>query len=148
MFPKAVSIKDLSFPQDSYSMLEIYPENSLPEVTRINEDGKEVIIYTSDVYNLFNQERFAGVAQNIVDSIRSNILAGGSQYQSILDGLSDQELMSAIKPRSLQSPSELMEYSKRVMNYLDLRLKQTQESSSDVVEELTKDVNSDVNENK
>ncbi len=122
MFPKAENIKDLSFPQDSYSMLEIYPENSLPEVTRINSDGQEVIILTSDVYNLFNQERFAGVAQNIVDSIRSNIIASGSQYQSVLDGLSDEELMSAVKPRSLQSPSELMEYSKRVMNYLDSRL--------------------------
>lgn len=122
MFPKAKNIEDLSFPQDSYTMLEIYPENSLPEVTRINADGKEVIIYTSDVYNLFNQERFAGVAQNIVDSIRSNILASGSQYQSILDGLSDEELMSAIKPRSLQSPSELMDYSKKVMAYLDSRI--------------------------
>lgn len=109
-------------------MLKIYPENSLPEVTRINSDGKEVIIYTSDVYNLFNQERFAGVAQNIVDSIRSNILARGSKYQSILDGLSDEELMSAIKPRSLQSPSELMEYSKKVMAYLDSRLDSMSES--------------------
>ena len=81
-----------------------------------------MIIYTSDVYNLFNQERFAGVAQNIVDSIRSNILASGSQYQTILDGLSDEELMSAVKPRSLQSPSELMEYSKKVMSYLDSRI--------------------------
>lgn len=129
MFPKAVNVKDLSFPQDSYSMLEIYPENSLPEVTRINSDGKEVIIFTSDVYNLFNQERFAGVAQNIVDSIRSNILASGSQYQQILDGLSDDELMSAIKPRSLQSPSELMEYSKKVMSYLDSRMASLSEPS-------------------
>ncbi len=127
MFPKAENIKDLSFPQDSYSMLEIYPENSLPEVTRINSDGQEVFVFTSDVYNLFNQERFAGVAQNIVDSIRSNIIASGSQYQSILDGLSDEELMSAVKPRSLQSPSELMEYSKRVMNYLDTRLASSSE---------------------
>lgn len=129
MFPKAKYIEDVSFPQDSYTMLEIYPENSLPEVTRINEDGQEVIIHTSDVYNLSNQERFAGVAQNIVDSIRSNIIASGSQYQSILDGLSDEELMSAVKPRSLQSPSELMEYSKRVMNYLDSRLASQPEST-------------------
>lgn len=128
MFPKAKFIEDVSFPQDSYTMLEIYPENSLPEVTRINQDGQEVLIHTSDVYNLFNQERFAGVAQNIVDSIRSNIIASGSHYQSILDGLSDEELMSAVKPRSLQSPSELMEYSKKVMAYLDTRLSPSPES--------------------
>lgn len=129
MFPKAKYIEDVSFPQDSYTMLEIYPENSLPEVTRINQDGQEVIIFTSDVYNLFNQERFAGVAQNIVDSIRSNIIASGSQYQSILDGLSDEELISAVKPRSLQSPSELMEYSKKVMTYLDSRILSMSETS-------------------
>lgn len=128
MFPKAKYIEDISFPQDSYTMLEIYPENSLPEVTRINQDGQEVIIFTSDVYNLFNQERFAGVAQNIVDSIRSNIIASGSQYQSILDHLSDEELMSAVKPRSLQSPSELMAYSKQVMAYLDSRFASVSES--------------------
>lgn len=141
MFPKAEYIEDFSFPQDSYSMLEIYPENSLPEVTRINSDGKEVIIFTSDVYNLFNQERFAGVAQNIVDSIRSNIIASGSQYQSILDGLSDEELMTAVKPRSLQSPSELMEYSKKVMSYLDSRISLPEHSEPSDQEQSSADSN-------
>lgn len=119
MFNVPKPIESAAFMVAGISRLEQYPEYNLPNVTRINQDGKEEIIFTSDVYNLFNQERFAGVAQNIVDSIRSNILASGSQYQSILDGLSDEELMSAIKPRSLQSPSELMEYSKRVMSYID-----------------------------
>ena len=119
MFPQYKKIEFTLEPAYCESPVEHYPEYSLPEVTRIDKDGNEIVIFTSDVYNLFNQERFAGVAQNIVDSIRSNILASGSQYQSILDGLSDDELMAAIKPRSLQSPSELMEYSKRVMTYLD-----------------------------
>lgn len=121
MFPQYKNIEFTLEPAYCESPVVHYPEYSLPDVTRIDKDGNEIVIFTSDVYNLFNQERFAGVAQNIVDSIRSNILASGSQYQSILDGLSDEELMAAIKPRSLQSPSELMEYSKRVMAYLDSR---------------------------
>lgn len=125
MFPQYKYIEFTLEPAYCESPVEHYPEYSLPDVTRIDKDGNEIVIFTSDVYNLFNQERFAGVAQNIVDSIRSNILASGSQYQSILDGLSDEELMAAIKPRSLQSPSELMEYSKRVMSYLDSRLNET-----------------------
>lgn len=121
MFPKYSKIEYTLEPAYCESPVEQYPEYSLPAVTRIDKEGREVTIFTSEVYDLFNQQRFAGVAQNIVDSIRSNILASGSQYQSILDGLSDEELMAAIKPRSLQSPSELMEYSKRVMAYLDSR---------------------------
>lgn len=137
MFPKFDKIEYTLEPAFCESPVVIYPEYSLPEVTRIDKDGNEIVIFTGEVYNLFNQERFAGVAQNIVDSIRSNILASGSQYQSILDGLSDDELMAAIKPRSLQSPSELMEYSKRVMAYLDSRLSESvtavDEPSSDVL---------------
>lgn len=127
MFKVPNPIESVAFMVAGISRLEQYPEYNLPNVTRINQDGKEEIIFTSDVYNLFNQERFAGIAQNIVDSIRSNILASGSQYQSVLDGLSDEELMSAIKPRSLQSPSELMDYSKRVMAYLDSRMNENSE---------------------
>lgn len=138
MFPSFKEVDHVAMPIAGYSQLESYPEYSLPPVTRINRDGKEEIIYTSDVYNLFNQERFAGVAQNIVDSIRSNILAAGSQYQSILDNLSDEELFAAVKPRSIQSPAELMAYSKSVMAYLDSRLSVPE---SNVVEDTSSEDN-------
>lgn len=131
MFPIPKPIESAAFMVAGISCLEQYPEYNLPNVTRINQDGQEEIIFTSDVYNLFNQDRFAGIAQNIVDSIRSNILASGSQYQSVLDGLSDEELMSAIKPRSLQTPSELMDYSKRVMSYLDSRMNENPEPQTE-----------------
>ena len=138
MFTCRYKIENQVLPNPQYSVLDSYPEYSLPPVTYIASDGKEYEIVTGDVYNLFNQKRFEGVAQNIIDSIRSNIIAGGSQYQSVLDGLSDDELIRAIKPRSLQSPSELMEYSKRVMDYLDSRLSsQTENVSPDTITEDT-----------
>lgn len=145
MFPRYKKLDMEVVPSYTDSPLEMYPEYTLPNVTRIDSKGNEITVYTGDIYNLFNQKRFAGVAQNIIDSIRSNILATGSQYQSVLDGLSDDELFAAVKPRSIQSPSELMDYSKRVMSYLDARLSQItlKEDETSTLDETNNIPNSD-----
>lgn len=111
--------------------IEQYPEYQVPplQIPCINDEKELVTIRTSEIYDLFNIERLGGMSADIVASIRSNILQG-SQFANAISKCSDEEIMETIKPRNLQSPSQLVLWSKHLQYLLEERLKQNNESAA------------------
>ncbi len=100
-----------------------YPEYNLPplEVPNVDDVSSTTIVYVNDIYDLFNSQRLSGFDNDIVESIRSNILSS-SQFSDAISKLSDDEIMESIKPRNLQSPSQLVAWSKYIQAVIEDRL--------------------------
>lgn len=100
-----------------------YPEYNLPslEVPNVDDPSTTTVVYVNEIYDLFNAQRLSGFDNDIVDSIRSNILAS-SPYSDAISKLSDAEIMESIKPRNLQSPSQLVAWSKYIQAVIEDRL--------------------------
>lgn len=91
--------------------LVLYPENKLPEITVVSEFG-ECRVETSDVYDLFNQQRISNLGADVVRDFIARNYPVSSQVSDAISKMSDAEIMASIKPRNIQSYSELMEWSK------------------------------------
>lgn len=110
--------------------IEQYPEYQVPplQLPCLNDEKELVTIKTSEIYDLFNVDRLGGMSPDVIASIRSNILQG-SQFANAISKCSDEEIMETIKPRNLQSPSQLVLWSKHLQYLLEERLKQNTEPS-------------------
>lgn len=91
--------------------LVLYPENKLPEITVVSEFG-DCRVETSDVYDLFNQQRISNLGADVVRDFIARNYPVSSQVSDAISKMSDAEIMASIKPRNIQSYSELMEWSK------------------------------------
>lgn len=109
-----------------------YPEYNLPplEVVNIDDNTKTSKVIVNEIYDLFNAQRLSGFDNDIVDSIRSNILQS-SQFSEAISKLSDDEIIESIKPRNIQSPSQLVAWSKYIQGIIEDRLQSVVNSSSD-----------------
>lgn len=110
--------------------IEQYPEYQVPplQLPCLNDEKELVTIKTSEIHDLFNVDRLGGMSPDVIASIRSNILQG-SQFANAISKCSDEEIMETIKPRNLQSPSQLVLWSKHLQYLLEERLKQNTEPS-------------------
>ncbi len=108
--------------------IEQYPEYQVPplQLPCLTDEKELVTIKTSEIYDLFNVERLGGMSSDIVASIRSNILQG-SQFANAISNCTDEEIMETIKPRNLQSPSQLVLWSKHLQYLLEERLNNSSE---------------------
>lgn len=108
--------------------IEQYPEYQVPplQLPCLNDEKELVTIKTSEIYDLFHVERLGGMSPDIIASIRSNILQG-SQFANAISKCSDDEIMETIKPRNLQSPSQLVLWSKHLQYLLEERLNKSSE---------------------
>lgn len=112
--------------------LSAYPEYNLPplEVPNLSDPTTTSEVFVNEIFDLFNAQRLSGFENDIVDSIRSNIMAS-SPFADAVSKLSDEEIMESIKPRNLQSPSQLMAWSKYIQSIIEDRLTlQTEEVTS------------------
>ena len=98
-----------------------YLTDQLPPVSVLDSDGNNLLIPVSDVYDLFNQDRLSGFSQDVIDTIRSNIMAS-SPYADEISKLSDAEIFDSIRPRQIQSPSELVQWSKYIQGKIEAKL--------------------------
>lgn len=117
----------------------VYPEYNLPalEVPNITDPATTSQVAVSEIYDLFNASRLGGMESDIVESIRSNILAS-SPFSDAISKLSDDEILESIKPRNIQSPSQLVAWSKYLQAAITDRIesaKLNSSTSNDVVEE-------------
>lgn len=82
------------------------------------ETGEEITGYHHPIYMLFNQQRLdrlgEGAVRQWLDSLDR---AGNSALSEIRSKISDDDLLKLVKPRNLQSPSELESW----LNYLNER---------------------------
>lgn len=91
--------------------LVLYPENKLPDITVVSEFG-DCLVVTSDVYDLFNQQRISNLGADVVRDFIARNYPVSSQVSDAISKMSDEDIMASIKPRNIQSYSELMEWSK------------------------------------
>lgn len=97
---------DVVCPSDHVSPLEVYPEYLLPPVTTFS-DGEEIIHYTSDVYDLLNQERINNLGRDTLEEYLSRNMPLSSELSDQISKLSDDEILKSIKPRNIQTASEI-----------------------------------------
>lgn len=96
----------------------LYPENQLEPIV-VRSDFGDCLVVTSDLYDLFNQQRIANFGADVVrDFIARNYPVSSSVSEQI-SKMSDDEIMNSIKPRNIQSYSELMLWSKYLQQQID-----------------------------
>lgn len=117
--------------------LVLYPENKLPDITVVSEFG-DCLVVTSDVYDLFNQQRISNLGADVVRDFIARNYPVSSQVSDAISKLSDDEIMTSIKPRNIQSYSELMEWSK----YLNTQI----ENGLSIIEPSNEPLNEPSNE--
>lgn len=96
----------------------LYPENMLEPIV-VKSDFGDCLVQTSDLYDLFNQQRIANFGADVVrDFITRNYPVSSSVSEQI-SKMSDEEIMNSIKPRNIQSYSELILWSKYLQQQID-----------------------------
>ena len=95
----------------------LYPENQLPDLVVSSEFGDCTVIH-SDLYDLFNQERISNLGPDVVRDFIARNYPASSTISDEISKMSDNAIMDSIKPRNIQSYSELIQWSK----YLEMRI--------------------------
>ena len=95
----------------------LYPENKLPDLVVTSEFG-DCTVVCSDLYDLFNQQRIANLGADVVRDFIARNYPTSSAISEQISKMSDDDIMSSIKPRNVQTYSELMQWSK----YLEMRI--------------------------
>lgn len=96
----------------------LYPENQLEPIVVLSDFG-DCLVMTSDLYDLFNQQRIANFGADVVrDFIARNYPVSSSVSEQI-SKMSDDEILASIKPRNIQSYSELMLWSKYLQEQIN-----------------------------
>lgn len=95
----------------------IYPENKLSPVL-VTSDFGDCLVETSDLYDLFNQQRIQNLGVDVVRDFIARNYPVSSAISEQISKMSDADILDSIKPRNIQSYSELMQWSK----YLEMRI--------------------------
>lgn len=95
----------------------LYPENKLPDLVVASEFG-DCTVVCSDLYDLFNQQRISNLGADVVRDFIARNYPTSSAISDQISKMSDADIMDSIKPRNIQSYSELMQWSK----YLEMRI--------------------------
>jgi hypothetical protein len=88
-------------------------------VEKLEVNGVETIILTSDIYMLFNQQRLDKMTKDRLLAYFENLSVNEPKMRELRSKLSDDQLCSFVKSRFIQSPSELMAWSQYLMSSQD-----------------------------
>lgn len=99
----------------------LYPENRLEPIV-VTSDFGDCIVQTSDLYDLFNQQRLANFGADVVRDFIARNYPVSSAISDKISKMSDDEIMESIKPRNVQSYSELMLWSKYLNRQIEEKL--------------------------
>lgn len=95
----------------------LYPENKLPDLV-VTSDFGDCTVVCSDLYDLFNQQRISNLGADVVRDFIARNYPISSAISDHISRMSDSAIMDSIKPRNIQSYTELMQWSK----YLEMRI--------------------------
>lgn len=112
----------------------LYPENRLEPIV-VTSDFGDCLVLTSDLYDLFNQQRIANFGADVVRDFIARNYPISSAISDKISKMSDDEIMQSIKPRNVQSYSELMMWSKYLNRQIEEKLDSAK--SSEDVEDVT-----------
>lgn len=99
-----------------------------------DDDGNSTITAVTDVFILMNNKRI--IEDLGIDTVKnwlSQLQPGNDRLASAFDKLSDDELFKFIKSRHIQSPSDLLKWSKYIndnLEFMSEEAKRAVESSS------------------
>lgn len=99
----------------------IYPENKLSPVI-VTSDFGDCRVETSDLYDLFNQQRIQNLGIDVVRDFIARNYPVNSSVSEAISKMSDDEIMDSIKPRNIQSYSELMSWSKYLNRQIEEKI--------------------------
>ncbi len=104
--------------QEPSIKVEEYPENQLP---KIYVDGMygDIEVVTSDIYDLFSQQRLENLGPDVVREYLARNLPKTSPVSDIISKMSDDEIINSIKSKNIQQPSELLRWSRLVVQGID-----------------------------
>lgn len=111
-----------------------YPEDTLTPPSTLDEDGTEVTFIVNDVYDFFNQQRIEQLGADGIRDFLSRHYPSSSAISDYVSKLSDDELMDSVKPRNIQSPSELMSWSRWLNSQIETKISDFNEQNSSSAE--------------
>lgn len=100
----------------------VAPEFDSTEQLRVeidDTDESRPVRYTSDVRLLLHTKDLASRAGLAVASKFGQSKASPSQIQQIMDTMSDNDLLSTVRSRHVQAPSEIIAWSKQLSAYAE-----------------------------
>lgn len=108
----------------------IAPEFDSTEELRVeidDTDESRPVRYTSDVRLILHTKDFSSRAGLAVVSKFGQSKFSSSQIQQIMDKMSDDDLLATVRSRYIQSPSEIIAWSKQLSSYAEELESQAQE---------------------
>lgn len=108
----------------------VAPEFDCTEELRVeidDTDENRPVRYTSDVRLLLHTKDLASRAGLAIASKFGQSKQSASQIQQIMDKMSDDDLLSTVRSRYIQSPSEIIAWSKELSAYAERLESQAQE---------------------
>lgn len=120
-----------------------YPENKLPELFVVGASNKcDCVVVTSDLYDLFNQQRIENLGVDVARDFLARYLPSNSVYSDAISKLSDDAILESIKPRNIQTYSDLMQWSQWLQMRIDQGLA-PEDTDEDNSEDTHEDNSSD-----
>lgn len=90
-------------------------------------DESRPVRYTSDVRLILHTKDLASRAGLAIASKFGQSKQSASQIQQIMDNMSDDDLLSTVRSRHIQAPSEIIAWSKELASYAESLESQAQE---------------------
>lgn len=119
--PYQEEVKPCNVSSKELSQSEFVENSPLNEfyVDKLEVNGVETIVLTSDIYMLFNQQRLDRMSRDRLLAYFENLSVNEPKMRELRSKLSDEQLCSFVKSRFIQSPSELMAWSQYLMSSQD-----------------------------
>lgn len=108
----------------------VAPQFDSTEELRVEIDETDEfrpVRYTSDVRLILHTKDLASRAGLAIASKFGQSKQSASQIQQIMDNMSDDDLLSTVRSRYIQSPSEIIAWSKELSSYAESLESQAQE---------------------
>lgn len=126
-----------------YRNTSIYQESNIDSFM-FQKESDDSITLTSDISMLFNQQRLDKLSRDALIQRFDDFAVKNDSLRELRSKLSDDQLISLVKSRYIQTPSELMTYSSYLVHTLDSELsklvQQGEIKHSDVVEPKKEEV--------
>lgn len=119
---KNIENQEVLVPNVSPDAFSVAPEFDSTEELRVeidDTDESRPVRYTSDVRLILHTKDLASRAGINVASKFGQSRNSASQIQQIMDKMSDDDLLSTVRSRYIQSPSELIAWSKELSAYAE-----------------------------